>query len=89
MVDGTLLDFEAATSHTVVVRATDLGGLTFDKTLTIGITNVNEAPVAIVDTTTGVEAGGIANATVGTNPTGNVLTNDTDVDAGDTRTVTA
>ncbi len=29
----------------------------------------------------------MANGTAGTDPTGNVLTNDTDVDAGDTKTV--
>ncbi|MFO0923540.1 MAG: VCBS domain-containing protein [Pirellulales bacterium] len=34
-----------------------------------------------------VEAGGIANATSGSNATGNVLTNDSDVDAGDTQSV--
>ncbi len=39
------------------------------------------------DTATAVEAGGTANGSAGTNPTGNVLTNDTDVDAGDTKTV--
>lgn len=32
---------------------------------------------AIADTATAVEAGGISNGTTGTNPTGNVLTNDT------------
>jgi hypothetical protein len=36
------LNYEAATSHTVVVRATDAGGLSFDKTLTINVQNVNE-----------------------------------------------
>lgn len=51
------------------------------------LTNVNETPVAVVDTATAVEAGGTANGTAGTNPTGNVLTNDTDIDAGDTMTV--
>ncbi len=39
------------------------------------------------DTTTAVEAGGIANGATGTNPTGNVLSNDTDVDVGDTKSV--
>ncbi len=34
-----------------------------------------------------VEASGYSNGTSGTNPSGNVLTNDTDVDAGDTKTV--
>ncbi len=41
------LDFEAAQSHTIVVRTTDQGGLTFDKTMTINLTNINEAPVDI------------------------------------------
>jgi VCBS repeat-containing protein len=86
--NSSLLDFESAGSHTIVVRTTDQGGLTFDQNVTINLTNVNEAPVAVADTATAVEAGGIANGTAGTNPTGNVLTNDTDVDAGDTRMVT-
>src|SRR5262249_7364251 len=42
--NGTLLNYEAATSHSIVVRVTDQDGLTFDKTLTISVTNVNEAP---------------------------------------------
>src|SRR5262249_41220766 len=33
---------EAATSHNVIVRATDKGGLTYDKTFTINVLNVNE-----------------------------------------------
>jgi len=57
--------------------------------LTITITGTNDAPVAVADTTTAVEAGGSANGTAGTNPSGNVLTNDTDVDSGDTKTVSA
>ncbi len=83
-----LLNFETTPSSTIVVRTTDQGGLTFDKTVTINLTNVNEGPVAVVDTATAVEAGGTANGSAGTNPTGNVLTNDTDVDASDTKTVT-
>ncbi len=42
--DGTLLDYESATSHTIKVRVTDRGGLTFDKAFTLNVTNVNEAP---------------------------------------------
>ena len=42
--DGTLLDYESATSHSVTVRVTDAGGLTYDETFTINLTNVNEAP---------------------------------------------
>ncbi len=85
--NGSLLDFETNTSYSIVVRATDQGGLNFDRTMTINGTNVNEAPAAIADTATAIEAGGVANGTAGTNPTGNVLTNDTDVDASDTKTV--
>ncbi|MCA9106475.1 MAG: VCBS domain-containing protein, partial [Planctomycetales bacterium] len=42
---------------------------------------------AVADTATAIESGGVANATVGSDATGNVLSNDTDVDAGDTKTV--
>jgi VCBS repeat-containing protein len=86
--DGSLLDFEANTSHTIVTQVTDTALATFSKTMTVSVTNVNEAPIAVADSATAVEAGGTNNGTAGTNPTGNVLTNDTDVDAGDTKTVT-
>ncbi|HBJ36743.1 MAG TPA: hypothetical protein DDZ51_18705, partial [Planctomycetaceae bacterium] len=85
--NGSLLNHEAATSHNITVRATDSSGLTLDRVVTIGITDVNEAPIAVADTAIAVEAGGTNNGTSGTNPTGNVLTNDTDIDAGDTKTV--
>ncbi len=55
--------------------------------VTVTIQGANDAPVAVIDTATAVEAGGVNNGTAGTNPTGNVLTNDTDVDAGDTKIV--
>ncbi len=42
--NGALLNYEAATSHAVTVRVTDSGGLSVDKTFTIALTNVNEAP---------------------------------------------
>ncbi len=88
VVDGTQLNFEATTSHTITIRVADALGVTYDENFTIAVTNVNEDPIAVVDTATAVEAGGASNGTAGTNPTGNVLTNDTDVDAGDTKTVT-
>ena len=40
MANGSLLDYEAATSHGIVVRATDQGGLFVDKTFTIQLTDV-------------------------------------------------
>ena len=42
--NGGLLDFESAASHSVTVRVTDRGGLSVDKTFSIAVTNVNEAP---------------------------------------------
>jgi acetyl esterase/lipase len=46
--DGSLLDFEFATSHTIRVRSTDRGGtgLSFEKNLVIAVSDVFEVPVA-------------------------------------------
>ena len=49
----------------------------------------NTPPTAVADTGNATEKGGIANGSGGSPATGNVLTNDTDPDAGDTKTVTA
>jgi VCBS repeat-containing protein len=65
----------------------DTAGATSTTQITVTIQGANDAPVAVTDTATAVEAGGVANGTAGTNPTGNVLTNDTDIDSGDTKTV--
>ena len=46
--NGTLLNFEAAASHSVTVRVTDSGGLTYDETFTINLNDGNEAPINIV-----------------------------------------
>ncbi|MFN9917459.1 MAG: VCBS domain-containing protein, partial [Pirellulaceae bacterium] len=75
-------------SDVFTYTATDAGGLTSTTQVTITIQGANDAPVGVDDTNIAVEAGGLANGTAGTNPTGNVLTNDTDVDSGDTKTVT-
>ncbi len=40
--NGALLDFEGATSHAVIARVTDQGGLWRDQTLTIRVANVGE-----------------------------------------------
>ena len=49
----------------------------------------NTAPTAVADTSDATEKGGVANGSGGLPASGNVLTNDTDPDAGDTKTVTA
>ncbi|WP_339488147.1 VCBS domain-containing protein [Pseudomonas sp. EL_65y_Pfl2_R95] len=72
-------------SFTYTIR--DVAGATSSATLTITIAGRNDNPDAINDSTTAVEAGGVNNATPGTNPSGNLLTNDTDVDSGDSKTL--
>ncbi len=59
-------------------------------TLTVTIQGANDNPIGVNDTATATEAGGVANGTAGSNGTGNVLTNDTDVDSagnGETKAV--
>ncbi len=68
----------------------DTGGLTSSTSLTIDIHGANDTPIASGDTGTAIEAGGTSNGTPGQDATGNVLTNDTDVDSvalGETKAV--
>lgn len=53
--DGSLLDYEAATSHDISVKVTDSAGNTLTKILTIGVTDVIETvePVVINGTSAG------------------------------------
>ena len=44
---GASLDHEAASSHQLQVTVTDAGGLSHSEAVTIGVTNVNEAPTDI------------------------------------------
>ena len=62
----------------------DDGGLTDTALLTITISGSNDAPVGVNDTGTAIEAGGTGNGIAGSNATGNVLSNDTDIDGDDT-----
>jgi uncharacterized delta-60 repeat protein len=45
VVDGSLLDYETTTSHTIRVRTTDGNGLSYEQDLVIAVSNVNEAPI--------------------------------------------
>ncbi|MEC5384084.1 VCBS domain-containing protein [Uliginosibacterium sp. H3] len=65
----------------------DVAGLGSTATLSIVIRGANDNPVAVDDTAAATEAGGTANATAGVNPGGNLLSNDTDVDALDSKLV--
>jgi len=75
-------------TETFTYRIRDLFGATNNATLTIVIVGANDNPLAQDDSTLAVEAGGTFNGTPGVNPGGNVLSNDRDIDSGDTKTVT-
>lgn len=64
VLNASLLDREAAASHTVRVRATDSKGAYTDAAFTVTVTNVNEAPNAPVSSTS---AGMISEYVAGTN----------------------
>ncbi len=64
--NGSLLNYEAATSHSITVVATDAGGLTYSKSFTISLSDVNEFSVtAPVDSNPGANSVN-ENATNGT-----------------------
>ena len=68
------LDFETTPTRSVRVRVTDVLGLSFEKALTVTVTDADDAPVAVDDTATVTEdAAATAIA---------VLANDTDTDGG-------
>lgn len=72
-------DFETRSSYSIRVRTTDLGGLSIEKVLTVGITNVNEQPTAFALSTNTVAEDQPSGTPVGTFST-------TDIDFGDTFT---
>ncbi|MFL6060634.1 MAG: cadherin domain-containing protein [Marmoricola sp.] len=76
-----VFNFEAKASYSIQVRATDAGGLTFTKTLTVTVTNVNEAPTAMTLSSSSVAENASIGTTVGT-------LGDTDPDTGDSATYT-
>ena len=70
----------------------DIYGAADQATIAVTIRGANDNPVALADAGTAVETGGVANATPGSNATGNVLANDSDVDGavyGETKAVSA
>lgn len=79
--DGTLLDFESNSSHSITVRSTDASGLFFDKTFVLNVGNVNETP-----TTTGLTDLNIPDPTAVPSTTIDVASVFRDRDAGDTLT---
>lgn len=45
--DGSGLDFEAAESHDLTVQISSITGAVVERTLTVGVTDVNEAPTSV------------------------------------------
>ena len=74
------LNTGASLTDTFTYTVKDTAGLTDTAQLVITVNGANDAPVATNDTGAATEAGGTANGTAGTNATGTVLTNDTDID---------
>ncbi len=77
--NGTLLDFESATSHDITVEANDGNGGTRTETFTINVNNINEAPVLNTNLSDQTVAEGATasyqfNATDFTDPDGDALT---------------
>ncbi|MBA4192194.1 MAG: hypothetical protein C0467_29835, partial [Planctomycetaceae bacterium] len=62
--DGSLLNFETATSHTVTVEASDGAGGTSTQTFTIDVTNADPGAVTDADVTTNTVVEGAAVGTV-------------------------
>ena len=81
LVTATTFDFETQDSYSVRIQTTDSGGATFEQTLTISITDVNETPTAVSISSTVVTEDSASGTTVGTFSTA-------DVDASDTFTYT-
>ncbi|MBK6592266.1 MAG: tandem-95 repeat protein [Burkholderiales bacterium] len=73
-----------ATSYSINVVATDKAGLASTQAVTVGVTNVNEAPVAVDDK---LATQALANNNTYVIDIAGVMANDTDVDAGDTLSI--
>ena len=52
---GASLNFEASGTHLVTIRTTDAGGLSYNESFTITVTDVNDAPVATDDSFTALQ----------------------------------
>ena len=76
--DGESLDFETTPTVELLIRTTDIGGLSFDKAFTITVNNVPETPTDILLSNAAIDEN-LAGATIGTLST-------VDPDLGDTFT---
>ncbi|WP_413814047.1 cadherin domain-containing protein [Rhizobium sp. Leaf453] len=72
------INFEAAASHTITIEAIDVGGNVTEKTFTIGVTDVNEAPGSVALSKSTIAENSAVGTTIGTlsavDPEGKALT---------------
>jgi hypothetical protein len=76
---GIAFNFETKSSYSIRVRSTDQGGLTFEQTFTITVSDVNEVPTALNLSASSIFENNTAGETIGTFST-------TDPDVGNTFT---
>ena len=74
---STGLDYETLSQPIVIIRATDQSGLAYDKTFTISVTNINEAPTDITLSSTSVQEHSALGTVVGDLTTTDADINDT------------
>jgi fibro-slime domain-containing protein/RHS repeat-associated protein len=74
-------DYETQSSYTVRLKTTDAGGLSYEKQVTIRVTNVNEAPTSLTLSNSTIAENSGVNSVIGT-------FSSTDPDLGDTRIYT-
>ncbi|WP_437201177.1 C2 family cysteine protease [Planctomicrobium sp. SH664] len=65
LIANTAFDFEARKKYSITIRTSDQGGLFLDKTFSITITDVNEAPTDIKLSKTGVKENAKSGTTIG------------------------
>jgi hypothetical protein len=63
--NGALLDFETATSHGIAIKVTDANGFSFEKSFTIAVNDVNEAPTGATLTGGSADENSASGQTVG------------------------
>ena len=66
LANGVSLDYETKSSYSVRVQATDAGGLSFSQSLSVSVTNVNEAPTDIALSPASIQEGNAVNDVIGT-----------------------
>lgn len=74
---GVSLDYENKSSYSIRVKATDSGGLQFEKQLSVSVTNVNEVPSVISLSAQSISESAPVNSTIGVlsavDPEGNAI----------------